>query len=585
MSLSAPYRPEAARGAIAALLDFCRLVPRTHGRTRRAAGRSGSMLRIIERDLAGVGSSTEGVFLLVGERLMDLQARTREIAARTACTAELLSNEAGSVAVLNDALTATCGTAEDYDVAGALREMQQNAKAIRDAIDRIGSLVRTFDVLGVMTRVESARFETAGSTFTDLADAVGVLSRQIREQVGATAMSAAELTETASRAAAQTRQVAQQRQENLRRLAAQVAVGVARIRERRGAAADAAKVLGARFDGISRAIGDVVAALQGHDIVRQQIEHVLESVRSADGADPRLPRTAGLQAAQLRNSRSAFETSVRQIRGALMEIDATLGEMAGESVRLLGLSGESEVSFSSSVESDLAGILAILDSNLDADRRLGEAAVSVCQRVSEISRTVDGVRAVGIEMERIALNATVQSAKLGSAGGALEIVACQIRELAREAETASGSLAVQVRKVEHVAAALGHAGGRRANLEQQIAGLRGCAEGFRAAWNAADCDCARTVELTGGLRQKVRDTVNAFGEHTECLQTLAAAVESLSRLAGSAPPPGSAAATQMPHRYTMESERAVHRAVCGAPPRHAQAAIGPPQGEDNVEFF
>ncbi len=147
------------------------------------------------------------------------------------------------------------------------------------------------------------------------------------------------------------------------------------------------------------------------------------------------------------HSRTTFETSVTQVRDALAQIVRNIAEVAGESARLPGLSGAGEASFFAGVQSDLAGILTILDSNAVEDHRLAEAAASVHQRVSGIAETIAGVRAIGIEMQRIALNATIQAAHLGTDGAALEIVAQAIQALARETETASGMLDGRLRTI------------------------------------------------------------------------------------------------------------------------------------------
>ncbi|MEI9972882.1 MAG: hypothetical protein WDO73_12955 [Ignavibacteriota bacterium] len=52
---------------------------------------------------------------------------------------------------------------------------------------------------GIMTRIESSRFEAEGAAFGGLAEAVSALSQQIREKIGATAGSATLLLQTAGK--------------------------------------------------------------------------------------------------------------------------------------------------------------------------------------------------------------------------------------------------------------------------------------------------------------------------------------------------------------------------------------------------
>jgi methyl-accepting chemotaxis protein len=557
---------------------------RSQSRTREAR----SVLRNIQRDLGGVSSSTEGLFLLVGERLMDLQVRAREIASQTTAIAELLSNDAGSLVVLDEVLSATCASRDGNGIAAAIEGIQESAKSIHQAIQAIGPVVKTFDVLGVLTRIESAHLEGAGATFVGLADAVVLLSQQVREQIGATAESATVLLETTSQASEELRQVAQKHRETLGPLASQTSLELHKIRDHHNLVSDATKRLAARFDGVSQAVGDVVTALQAHDIVRQQVEHVLEALGRLGRADSNLAETARLQAAQLNNSRITFESSVGQIRDALVQIERNIGEVVEEAARLLGLSGSGGGSFLSSVASDLAGILTILDSNQVADQRLAEAAVSVRQRIAGISQTIAGVGSIGIQMQRVALNATIQAARLGPEGAAIEIVAQAIQVLARETETASGTLEDRLRTIRDAVAALETSTAARGGSEAQTAHLRRSAEALSSMQDKARGGYARAVDLTAGLKQEIRETIETFGRQDECLRVLAAATEMLRELSSDAPLRDPAGVELTASSYTMQSERGVHHALYETVPQDRpfpQESALPASQEDNVEFF
>jgi hypothetical protein len=566
--------------------------------TRLARGRgwearqreASELLPNIRRDLGGVGSATERVFLSVGERLMDLQVRAREIAGQTTAVASLMANDAGALAVLDEVLVAACASGQNHDLTVDIRDIQADAKSIQQAIQAIRPVVKTFDVLGMMTRIESARFESAGTTFVGLAEAVAALSRQIREETGRTADSATILVATTAQATEQMRDMARRLEESLGPLTSQASGELVKIREHRGQVSQAVKLLGARFDAVSHAVGEVVTGLQAHDIVRQQIDHVLEALGRHESSGLNPSETARLQAAQLDNSRATFESSVNRIRHALAAIERNIAEMAEESARLLGLSGGSDAAFLSSVASDLAGILTILDSNRVSGHRLAEAAASVQQRVAEISETIAGVHAVGIEMQRIALNATIQAAQLGPAGGALEVVARAIQELARETEAASDTLENRLRATTEAARALGNATASGCGREERIAHLRRSLEDFGAIQDQARGDYTRIVALTAGLTEQVRATIETFGTQHECLTVLAGAAQTLRGLSGGAPATRAdgvgrtASKYAMPSRYTMQSERTVHETLYEARPG-GEGCPEPGRQEDNIEFF
>jgi methyl-accepting chemotaxis protein len=547
--------------------------------TARAA--PAGVLDQVRRELAGFSNSTESVFLQAGERLGDLQVKARAIGTEAGSIAVLLADETGPVAALDALLNATSGIDKGGDIAAPVHAIGENAEAIQRAIRNIDSAVRTLDVLGMMTRIESSRFSDAGVTFIDLADSVLALSRQIREQLGATATSAASLIETTGSAAEQAGRVLRQHTENLGPLLARTSEGIREVRSRRSQASEASRRLAGRFEEISRAMGDVVSAMQSQDIVRQQIEHVMEAIEKLDtsGASGRA-EAAVLQAAQLDNSRATFETSVRQIRESLAGIECHIGELAGESARLLGISGAGGASFFSEVQTNLAGILEILQSNAAADRGLVEAAVSVDHRVSEISQAIAGVRAISIQMQRIAINATIQAAQLGSGGGAMEVVAHAVRSLAGEAQSASDTLESCLNAICAAVEEFDRAAETRGAWEAQIGPLGDGVRDLSVMEGQAQGEHGRAVAMAAELKEQIRETIGAFGTHEESMQSLAGAAEKLRSMAGEAAPAGAANPAEMAARYTMESERDVHRALY-----QVAAAASPAPEVENIEFF
>jgi hypothetical protein len=549
------------------------------------AGEAKKILRSVGSKLEGISSSTEGVFLQAGERLMSLQAHANEISQIATSVAKLQASDSGALTVLDEVLAAACG-ARNTGHSDQVRELQTQARAIQQAIDTIGPAVKTFDVLSVMIRIESVRCESTGAVFVGLADSVTRLSQQIREHIGATADAATLLLETISGAADDIGRLLQERQASLGPLTSEASAELLRIGDNRQRASQATELLGARFGDISAAVGNIVTALQFHDIVRQQMEHTTEALRLEE-ADVDAGEVARLRAAQLQHSRTIFENSVQKIREALTQVEQNAGMVAEEVAGLLSISGSGGDSHFSSIELGLENILAILQGNADADRRLKEAAVSIQQPVSEIAKTVEGVRTIGIEMQRIAMNATIQATRLERSGGALEIVALAILTLARQIETSSDTLEQCLRTVREDAAAVGTATAADSEAEGQVALLRQSAAALGSMETRAKADCARTVELTAALQHEIGETISGFGTQDECLRSMDAAIQALQEISAREAPGEDAAAEQGMSQYTMHSERVVHRALYDAdnPAGDVPAESPPPVAEENVEFF
>ncbi|MGJ5813180.1 methyl-accepting chemotaxis protein [Paludibaculum fermentans] len=534
---------------------------------------------------------TEEVFLPVGARLMGIQSTAGAVAKQVAGVAGRLSDHDASVTSLDRVLLASGGDRAGARIADCVKGLRTDAKALGSTIEAFAPILHTFDVLAVMTRIESARFADVEGSFAGLATSVLELSQQIREQVGSSATSVAVLLRTVSAAAAEAAAVATQRQENLEPLMEQTSTGLRQIGAHRSEIAKASAHLASQFDGIAVSVGDLVVALQAQDIVRQQIEHVQQALLECSGASgPRsqLPAIARLQAAQLNNARAVFEASVHQVRGALCLIERKVSEVATEATNLLGTSEGGEPTFFGGVRKSLGFTVELLSSNREAEQRLVATAATVRQSVSEIVEAIAGVRAVGLMMQRIALNATIQAARLGEAGASMEIVANAIQELAREAEQASEETEKLLEGISSGANSLESTAESFGETEAEIAGLRQDGAALDQSQAHAGRDYQQSMELVEGLKQSLAASVDGFGTQEEAIGILAWASGVLQTAALDAPMPDPRNSAAAPVNYTMRSERSIHAALSdGRTPKDEDGvpAISESGDGDDVEFF
>ncbi|WP_321472955.1 methyl-accepting chemotaxis protein [uncultured Paludibaculum sp.] len=558
---------------------------------RMPAAETAALVRDVDADLTAFNHSTEEVFLPVGRRLMEIQSMARSVAMKLAEMARHLSNNESSIASLDCVLSAAQRDGAGDRIAGWVQGIRCDAKALGSTIDAFGPLVHTFDVLAVMTRIESARFVGEEGRFVGLAASVLELSQQIRQQVGTSAASVAILLQTASEAAAEAGAAARRREENLGPLTEQTSAGLRKIKEHRKEVASVNAQLASRFEGVSAAVGDLVTALQSQDIVRQQVEHVQQALRALHGGTGgrgELPAVARLQAAQLDNSRATLAETVQQIRGSLARIEGNVTEVAGEAACLLGASGQSEPAFFDSVKSNLEGSLDLLCSNRDSERRLASTAVTVHKRVCEIAETISGIRAVGVMMQRIALNATIQAARLGEEGASMEIVANAIQWLAGEAEQASEKTETLLQRIRERATSLETTTESFGTTEAEIARLRHDTTALHDAEALARSGYRQSMELIEGLKQRLQRTVAEFGTQDETLGILDRASGVLRGLGADAQSCDLGSTDVVPASYTMHSERSIHAAFqAGRSTNEADRLRGVRENaaEDNIEFF
>jgi hypothetical protein len=88
--------------------------------------------------------------------------------------------------------------------------------------------------------------------------------------------------------------------------------------------------------------------------------------------------------------------------------------------------------------------------------------------------------------------------------------------------------------------------------------------------------------MIAGLNQRIRDVISAFGAPEEFLDVLGAASKTLHDLSADAGAADSAVMDEIASTYTMDSERAVHKALYEAVPAAEEASAAQ---DENVEFF
>jgi hypothetical protein len=557
-----------------------RVLPGLDPRQEREAREA--MLEIRE-SLAGVGSATEGAFIAAGDRLTQLNSEAGAVEKQTAALAGLLSTNDGPAAALDQVLSAACQHQQSEDLERPLAALQAGARGIQKAVHAVDPIVSSFDVLGMMTRIESAHLAAGGGSFESLSETVAGLSRQVRSRLGEIQESMETLSGTVTRAASGMKRVSHARENLLKPLAGRIRNELRALGEQREQATAAAARITERSREIARATGDVVAALQTHDIVRQQVEHVIDALGEPGASSAALAATARLQAAQLTNSMATLERPAAEIRGALERIEACVTRMAEDAACLMGGDGETESL--ASLQEGIASIAEVLETGAATAGQLTGAATEVVPRLAALSEVTQGVETVGFEMQRVALNAAIEAARLGGRGAALEVAAQAIQGLARATEGASSDLQQRLSDVRQAAEALAIAAQADQTAKQLAAEARRGQEQMRATCLQAHSAYGSIAERTGVLRRQVRGTIEEFGGQEESLGILSEAAAGLLRLCPGGLDDGAAGTAGTRRLYTMESERSVHRATLAGAEEVASVPASPAGVEENVEFF
>ncbi|HWC95507.1 MAG TPA: hypothetical protein VG456_02125 [Candidatus Sulfopaludibacter sp.] len=517
---------------------------------------------------------------------MEFRAAARHITADMSLLTGLISGKQARHAAL--ALDAILTHSRDMDASvtdsgSVLAALRNLAGQLYRAFSGIPATVSVLRNLCTLTRVETARLANHSLTFADLAAEVMPLSESIQAS-GASVLECASHLDLGLQTALQTASLLRVRQsEELPPLIATVTAGIRELADRQQAVHDASLRQASAYQQLSDAIDGLVANLQFHDITRQQIEHVIETLDllRSETAPPR--SVVVLQASQLRNSSQIFSTAARSIEQNLENIGVRLGELASNSRSLLGESAGDHDSFFLRMEESFTAILQAMSACAEAQAEVRATPAHVSALMDRMRSAIEDIRALEIRIERTALNASIRAVHLGPAGAPLAVIAEAMQRLVAESssktEEAGQTLAALV---QSAAALCGDDSLTRAAAEDD-ARMRAAVAEMQTAAEISYSRVTAIVALGERLAEDIAGLRGSFTHADVCAAGIDRAAEELETIAAELPdvePVGAPENSSLASRYTMQIERDIHdRVMQGAP-----AAAAEPLG-DNVELW
>jgi methyl-accepting chemotaxis protein len=578
----------------------------------------------VKRRLARSVREHETAFLQLGERLQDFSRRAGELAEYSQ---ELLASAAGQtmdeiIQVFHQELAVihnVCSTAAADSAIEELTDIVRVIGELESALLEFGRLVRRLQMLGISTRIESARLGSEGRGFSTLADDVDKLANRIVAHTSSILENARSLTELLRRAGTQT-EVMRGEQSSC---SAKVFLEIKDNLDDLQAVATAAQQLSASLSEAARenreSIGEAVASMQFHDIVRQQVEHVEEALDDMEALvsgrnsgqgnggeavpDGELAAwiadVAGLQRNQVSNGRERFVHAVESLKCNLTDIAANVRGMEQEITSLLGQDVASGARTLSRIEQGIGNMLGAMRDFAGRGEDIGRTMGKVAATVSEIGSFLGDIEEVGAEIELIALNASIKAAHTGEQGKAMGVLAASVQQLSREANAQTDGVAALLRDISQAAASMGAKADsfldtrqvRRmvGRLQEVVANLKDIDRESGAGFSNLQAESGKlgrdVADLTAGIVFH-RRAAEQFDAAESALADLEQEARVLSPLDKDLHRPERL--ERMLQRYTMEAERLVHESALEATARQGGAAAANSASEeewDNVELF
>jgi hypothetical protein len=388
--------------------------------------------------------------------------------------------------------------------------------------------------------------------------------------------------------------------------------GLSSLRDIQDLANESSVRLATKYQAISGAFKKLIVSIQFHDITRQQVEHVVEVLRrlrsKSDGEDGTVVREEhnaaailALQSLQLGNAGEKFGASVASVARSLDVLKQNIVEILEESRTLSGLSGDRKTSSMLEMERGCSSVLGSL-----THYAKGESEMTAIGGV--LAETVCQMHVIEIEMHRMAMNASICAAHIGTSGDVLGALAISMQQRAADSRNRSDSLIHALNSMSADATRL--SGKEEAVLGNGQDVQRDYMEEMRLAVAELHSSSERSVAqisqiLARGtlLGENLASTREAFIVGALFANAVSSAQRRLKDIEEIAPSglshegnetPGPVLAEFATH-YTMQAERDVHegatKALDGAVPADLmeETTEFPPVESDelgdNVEFF
>ncbi len=585
--------------------------------TNNAAERWQELLLGVSERLNTVAGTTEPEFLAIGEKLHYFYNCAADIVRMSSGVSNLVAGTEVINAIdrLTDILERM---SRDLTIDG---EADRNITALRRILGLLdetehplsgfSKIHKTLRMLGIATKIESARLGQSAVGFDTLADDVGLLSVQVQQKALNIEILRKELTTTVQNTLELLGTIQSEQQADVLKILEKARQGLQALTNINARCTEAVHFVAATAEEGSRSMGQVITSMQFHDIVRQQVEHVRDTFSELGISLGGGPNTAGqpayttaetahicaLQCAQICHARDELVRAVGTIIENLQAIACQQAQVAEATNAGAGIADGSGNSTFSRLEQDLSSVITLLAKSAEADRNLSAAATSLAGTVGEISSFVHEIEQISEEIELIALNAQIKAARSGIHGAALGVLAEEIQRLslaAMEQTTAVSGTMIPV--AESASTLCSEVDAQATMLESEVSEMAVDINGMLGT-------IQRVNNELGGQLEQIRSTVELFSDeiqgitsgitvHTHIATELDDIVASLAEITRVADTGEGALSEEslrrLSERYTMQSEWHIHSALTGTTavnPDAGSQASGDDGMGDNIELF
>jgi len=399
---------------------------------------------------------SEDDFLVIGSKLQNYQSLCNKINSLSQNIIQAVGTEILSAGINKlDSLFSSIGThftqsAETIEKDKKdLECIYSRLSDVEDSLNGFDKIVKTLRMLGISSKIESARLNLMDGGFFLLAETVDKMGTLIGERKNEIKNKSKNLLVQLAKSLKDLTGLASEQEKQSSSFKRSTSSSLESFKEKNLICANGIgeiKIVGTK---LTEYLRNIVGAIQFHDITRQQLQHVGEVVvemilkLNEDGTAEsdlysHIHDNTELQTRQLTGTLENFTNSVFSIIESLREVETGTHQLFNESKKIIGIDTTRSDLHQALFESDLLFITEGLQESLQIDKNLDASIAEIVLIVSELAKQIDSIEEVGTEIELVALNARVKAAHLGMEGAGLGVLAEAIQKLSIEAKAQTG---------------------------------------------------------------------------------------------------------------------------------------------------
>jgi len=462
------------------------------------------------------------------------------------------------------------------------------------------SVARETQLLCVLTKIEVAHLGELGMGFQYLAHELEAFS----ETVTSSTVELANRTNERRRAIGETSRLLAVAMPRIRlgfaRIEAELGKALADLDQSMGELSSSPTRFRSCVEEIAGQISGVVAAVQSHDITRQQMEHVRDALGAIDetmraegdlGAEemPRLVAGLAIQSYQMRNVREVMGGWVSRMRTCLEDILRVSSSELSE-IGPMVLKQDQELT------SHLAWIEK-LEQECQADNEeIQNSLAGMSTLMQLVGEHLERSKSIRDRMQLLNFNSIVEASRLGTQADVILEISGNIKRISggwSEMTDLSGQAMEQILELigQTEEGMKAFSEGSKEGLQQAQAETRGGLEELRDAARTAAANAAEIDQAAARMRERITSVQTTADHLSGCVDALGVVLSEIDGIQAQmeSESPGAiercdkeAIEAEFSITYTTEMERRVLRAAINGEPLPASDDIA--QGND-VELF